>query len=104
MAAEFGEGVVCLGVPEPEFENWNFWETPGRSAFGGELGGNPQLENLGLALKLAAILAVVDGCEPRNVYLATLVVLTDALGEMVAGLRDLKNLVGRFEFSPLFVS
>lgn len=104
MAAKFRECVIRLGISEPELEFRDFWEAPDITAFGGKLGGYPKLENLGLAFKFAAILAVVDGCETRDVYLATVVVLTDALGEKVAGLRDLKNLVGRLEFGPLFVS
>lgn len=93
-----------MGVPEPEFEIWDSCKAPDGTAFGGELGGNPELENLRLALELAAILAVVNSREARDIDLATIIVLTDALGEEVADLRDLEKLVSRLEFGPLFVS
>ena len=104
MAAQFRESVICLSVPELELEIGDFWEAPRRTAFGRELGGNPEFENLGLALELVAVFTVIDRCETGDIDLETVVILADALGEKVADLRNLKNLVGFLEFHLLLVS
>ena len=95
MAAKVSKGVVCLGVSETEFEAWDTWEAPGGPMFGRELGRDPELEDFRLALQLVIVFTAVGGCEARDVYLAAIVVLTDALGKKVTGLLDLENLVGR---------
>ena len=102
MTTKFSKSVIRLGVPELELEIWDFWDAPARAAFSGELGGNPKLKNLRLALEFATVFTV-NGCETRDVNLATIVVLMDALGEKVAGLHDLKNLAGHLDLGPLLV-
>ena len=104
VASEFSEGVVRLSMAESKFKFWDFWEAPCEAAFGRELGRNPKLENLRLALKLVSVFAVGDGCKTGNVHLAALMILTDGLSEGIVKLCDLENLVGRLDFGPLLVS
>ena len=104
VASEFSKGVVCLSMVESEFKFWDFWEAPCEAAFGRELGRNPKLENLRLALKLVSFFAVSDRCKTGNVHLAALMILTDGLIDGIAKLRDLENLVGHLDFCPLLVS
>lgn len=104
MAAEFGEGVIGLGVPETEFKICNTWEAPGGPAVGRELGRDPELEGFRLALKLVTILTLIGGCEARDVHLPAFVVLPDTLGQKVAGLRSVKNLVSSLDLGFLLVA
>ena len=103
MTMEIGEGVIGLGVSEAEFEIRNTWEAPGGSILCRELGGDPEFEYFRLALKLVAVFALVDGREPGNVHLPAIVILTDTLGEKVASLCDLENLISRLDLGPLLV-
>jgi hypothetical protein len=103
VAAEVGEGIVGLGISETELEIWNTWKAPDVLFCSGELGRDPKLENFRLVLELITVFAVVDRREARDVHLPTIVVLTDALGEKVASLRDLKNLVGGLGLGLLLV-
>ena len=103
VATEIGQGVIGLGVPETELEIWYTWEAPGGPGFSGELGRDPKLEDLGLVLEFVTVFIVVDGCEARDVNLSAIVVLANALGEEVASLLDLKNLIGRLDLGLLLV-
>ena len=103
MAAKLGKDVIRLGMPELELEIWDLREAPVISAFSGELGRKPKLEGFRLTLELVTVVAAVDGCETGDVYVAAIVVLADALGEKVAGLCDLENLVRSLDLGPLRV-
>lgn len=103
MATEINEGVVGLGIPEAELEIRNTREAPGGPAFVRKLGRDPKLENLRLALELVVILAAVGGRKARDVYLPTIIVLSDSLGEKVSGPRDFENLISCFDFGSVLV-
>ena len=103
MAVKLGKGVVHLGMPELELEIWDLWEAPVISAFSRELGRKPKLEGFRLTLELVTVVAAIDGCETGDVYVAAIMVLADALGKKVVGLRDLENLVRSLDLGPLRV-
>jgi hypothetical protein len=103
VAAEISEGIVGLSVSETKLEIWNTREAPGRLLPGGELGGDPKLENFRLVLKLVVVFDVVNGRQAGDVYLPTIVILTDGLSEKVTGLRDLKNFIGGLDLGSLLV-
>ena len=103
MAAEIGKRVIGLGVSETKLKICNTWEAPSGPVFDGELGGDPKLENFWLALKLVVVLTIVDRREARDVDLPAIVVLSNTLGEKATSLRNIKNLVGGLDLSPLLV-
>ena len=103
VAAEIIEGVIGLGVSETKLEIWDTWKAPGGPVSGRELRRHPKLEDFRLALKLVTVFALVSEQETRDVHLATIIVLTNALGEKVAGLRNLENLVRGLGFGLLLV-
>lgn len=103
VATEIGEYVISLSVSKADLEIWDTRETPGGPVLGRELGGDPKLENFGLALKLVTIFAMIDGCEARDVYLPAIIVLTNVLGEESTSLCDIKNLVGGLDLGSLLV-
>ena len=104
VAAEVGEGVIGLSVPETELEIRNTWEAPGEPVFRRELGRDPKLESFRLALKLVVVFTVVGGeCEAGDVHLPAIVVLADAFGQKVTGLCGLENLVGGLDLGFLLV-
>ena len=80
MASKLRKSVVGLGISEPKLEIRDSREAPDRAAFRGELGRNPKLEDFRLTLEFATFLVLADGCEAGDVYLATIIVLADALG------------------------
>ena len=59
VAAKISERVVSLSISETEFEIWDTWKAPSGLVFIRELRGDPELEDLGLALKLVVVLTVV---------------------------------------------
>lgn len=79
VATEISKGVVCLSISKTELEIWDAREAPGGPIFGRKLGGDPKLEDFRLAFKLVMVIAVDDG-EARDVYLPTIVILTDGVG------------------------
>jgi len=103
MAPDINKGIISLGVSKTELDIWNAWEAPGRPVFNRKLGRDPKFEDFRLALKFVVVFAVVDGRETGDVYLPTVVILADALGEEVAGPRDIKNLVSGLDFGSFFV-
>lgn len=86
MAAKISKRVIGLGILEVELNICNAWEAPSGLVFDGELGGDPKLENFWLALKLVAVLTMVDSREARDVDLPAIVVLLNTLGEKATSL------------------
>ena len=105
VATKIGEGVIGLGVSEMKLEirNTQTREAPGRPVFCGELGGDPELEDLRLALEFVVVFTAINGREPRDVHLPAIVVLTNALGKEAPGLCNLENLISSLDFGLLLV-
>ena len=80
MVMKLRKSVISFGILEPKLKIWDSREAPDRAAFCRELGRNLKLEDFRLTLKFAAFLVLADGCEARDVYLVTIIVLVDGLG------------------------
>ena len=103
MATEINEGVVGLGISKSELKIRDTREAPGGPAFVRELGRDPKLENLRLAIEFVVILAAVSGRKTRDVHLPTIVVLSNSLGEEVSRPRNFENLIGCLNFGSVLV-